>query len=462
MKKSIRLFLMVPTVALLMAAVCYLSFKAIEQSIIEENEALVHNMAQSLLPMLLVGDTQRVERLLKTLEKHPGIQTAELISGAGVSLASYVRDGAGIDPSQTQFALASADEALGLNGLHVVAPLTFDTQILANLHIAVNVWPAYLHIIQWLVLLLIIPSALCVAVKQMRLKVRFEKSLGVTGAGYGGSFDIQHALQDALQDSDISLEYHPIQRVTDKGIFGAEVVICWKHPSGQTLHVSPADFITLAENSGLFLPFSHWVLETACKQFAAWQHQHGPLVMALNITPSQLKDEHFCYKVRHACELGQFPHQLIEFEINEAVLLRSPTVMADVDLFVQRGMSLTVDNFGLSTRSHDLLQNASIRKIKFASLFIKNVETDADMLAHVQSFARLALEHDVQITADGLHSATQTELMQQMGCVLGQGSYLSDVLPAVHFESLLVTQMRDTFAQPQSMKQDLSVAALGY
>ena len=462
MKKSIRLFLMVPTVALLTVAVCYLSFKVIEQSIIEENEAVVHSMAQNLLPALLAGDTQQVDHLLKSLESYPGIQTAELVSGAGIPLASYVRDGVAVDPTQTQFALASADEALGAYGLHVTAPLTFDTQILANLHIAVNLWPAYLRVIQWLGLLLILPSAFYVFVKQMRIKIRFEKMLDDAGPGSGNPFDIDQALDGALQESDISLEYQPIKRVGDKGIFGAEVVVCWRHPSGQTLHVSPADFIALAENSGFFLPFGAWVLETACKQFASWQHQHGPLVLALNIAPSQLKDADFYQKVRDACAATQFPHQLIEFEINEAALLRSPDALAEVEAFVQKGMSLTVDGFGLSPRSHELLQSLSIHKIKFAPQLIKNIAHDAEMFAHLQSFGRLAMAHDVQMMADGLNSEDQTLMMQKLGCVLGQGPYVSQALSAKQFEELMVHQVRDAFAKQKVLQQNLADAALSF
>lgn len=462
MKKSIRLFLIVPTVALLIVAVCYLSFKVIEQSIIEDNEAVVHSMAQTLLPALLAGDTQQVDNLLKSLESHPGIQTAELVSGSGISLASYVRDGEAIDPTQTQFALASAEESLGAYGLHVTAPLTFDTQILANLHIAVNLWPAYLRVIQWLGLLLILPSSLYVFVKQMRIKVRFEKSMDDEGPGSGNPFNLDQALDGALQDSDISLEYQPIKRMGDNGIFGAEVVVCWRHPSGQTLHVSPADFIALAENSGYFLPFGAWVIETACKQFASWQHQHGPLVMALNIAPSQLKDVNFYQKVREACVASQFPHQLIEFEINEASLLRSPTSLADVEAFVQKGMSLTVDGFGLSSRSHELLQSLSIHKIKFASQLIKNIAHDEEMFAHLQSFARLAMAHDVQMMADGLHSENQSQMMQKLGCVLGQGPHVSQALSPKQFEQLLADQVRANIAQQKALHQGLSGAALSY
>jgi len=464
MKKSIRLYLMVPTVALLIVAVCYLSFKAIEQSIIEENEVLVHSMAQSLLPALLVGDTQQVDNLLKTLESYPGIQSAELISGAGIPLASYARNGVGIDPVRTEFALASANEGLSSNGLHVMAPLTFDTQILANLHIAVNLWPAYLRIIQWLGLLLILPSALYLVIKQLRIKIRVEKFINHNGAGPGADneFNLDSALQDALKEADISLEYQPIKRVSDKGIFGAEVIVCWRHPSGQTLHVSPSDFIALAERNGLFLPFAHWVLEAACKQFAAWQHQHGPLVLALNIAPSQLKDSGFYQKVRDVCAATQFPHQLIEFEINETVLLRAPNALTDVAFFTQQGMSLTVDGFGLSTRSHELLQSNAIHKIKFAPQLIKNIAQDAEMCAHVRSFAHLALAHDVQMMADGLRSDEQTGIMQNLGCVLGQGPHLSRALSSKQFEELLMNQIRHAMAKQKNVPNNVPGAALSY
>ena len=464
MKKSIRLFLMVPTVALLIVAVCYLSFKAIEQSIIEENEVLVHSMAQRLLPALLIGDTQQVDNLLKTLESYPGIQSAELVSGAGVPLASYARNGAGVGPAQEEFGLASADEGLSGNGLHVMAPLTFDTQILANLHLAVNLWPAYLRIIQWLGLLLIIPSTLFVVVKQLRIKIRVEKFIAHNGSGPGSDcqFNLDSAVQDALKEADISLEYQPIKRISDKGIFGAEVIVSWKHPSGQTVHVLPSDFIALAERSGLFLPFADWVLETACKQFSVWQHQHGPLVLALNIAPSQLKNSSFYKKVRDVCTATQFPHQLIEFEVNEAVLLRDPSALTDVASFTQQGMSLTVDGFGLSTRSHELLQSNLIHKIKFAPQLIKNVAQDAEMCAHVRSFAHLTLAHDVQMMADGLHSDDQTEIMQKLGCMLGQGPHLSRALSSKQFEELLMNHIHQEMAKQKEAQSKVTGLALSY
>jgi EAL domain-containing protein (putative c-di-GMP-specific phosphodiesterase class I) len=460
MKKFARLFFFMPTLALLIAASCYLSIKAVESFIIERKEAAVHNMAQSLLPVLMVGDTQQIDTLLKTLSTNSGIESAELISGSGIPLAAYVREGVTVDPTQSQFALASVEDGMNAYELRVVAPLTFDTQILANLHVAINLWPAYLRVMQILGALLILPSMLYVLIRQLRIKIRFERIADDNNSD--NHFKIDQALQEALKESDISLEYQPIKRLADKGIFGAEVMVCWKHPSGQTMHVSPADFIVLAEQSGLFLPLGNWVLETACGHFSDWQPQHGPLVLSINIAPSQLKDPDFYQKVRAACAAGQFPYQLIEFEINEAVLLRSPSALAQVEAFVQQGMSLTIDGFGLSSRSHELLQSMSIHKIKFSPQLVKKISHDAQILSHVQSFVRLALAHDVQMIADGLQSEAQIQTMQQFGCILGQGSHLSHALSPIQFEALLVAQAHGVNSTQQVHARKLHGAALSY
>lgn len=461
MKKSIRLFLLVPTIAVLVAAACYLTFKAVEQTIIEENEALVHNMAQSLLPALLTDDKQQIDHLLRTLVSNPGIESAELISGVGVPLASYLREGLATDPSNMQFALASADEPAGRYEQRVMAPLTFDTQILANLHVAINLWPAYLRVIQLLGVLLIVPSIIYVLVKQLKLKVRVERAFYAGDDGLGGPFNIDLALQDALKEADIAIEYQPIKRLSDNGIFGVEVVVCWKHPSGQTLHVSPADFIALAENSGLFLPFGNWVLETACRQVAQWQPQHGPLVLTLNIAPSQLKDPEFLRKVREVSEASQYPHQLIEFEINETALMRVASAPEHVRAFMSQGLSLAIDGFGLSPHAQDLLLSLGVQKIKFDPKLIKNVGVDTEMRNYVNTLAEVALALDIQITAEGLHDEKQVMHMRNMGCVLGQGPRYSQPLSPKQFEAMLRNQTRQTNSVPH-MHSDVAAGALSY
>ena len=173
-------------------------------------------------------------------------------------------------------------------------------------------------------------------------------------------------------------------------------------------------------------------------------------------------EKRFYQKVRDTCAVAQFPYQLIEYEINEAALLRLRTARVDVEAFVQQGLSLTVDGFGLSPHSHDLLQDLSIQKIKFAPQLVKNVAHDAEMLAYLQSFAQLANEREVQMMVDGLHSESQAIVMQRLGCVLGQGPHFSQALSAQQFEAFLRDQIRDMNAKQKTIQQNVSAAALSF
>lgn len=446
-KKIIKLAVVVPALlgALVIASV--LTFNAVRHVIIEENEVLVHSVAQSILPALLVNDTQQVEALVKALESYPGIESAELISSQGASIASYARSGHALDPTSTSFELASANE--DQNEVHVMAPITFDSVIVANLHIAVNLWPAYLRIMTWLGVLLIVPSILYVLIKQFRIKLRIEKAPGNGGSGGGGnSFNVTQAVNQAMQDSDISLEFQPIQRMSDSGLFGMEVQVCWNHPSGQTLHISPSDFISLAEKSGICLPFDDWLLANALEQAAAWQHQHGPLILTLNISASQFADSEFPQKVRTACEYAQFPYQLLELEVNESVVMRlAQNASAYFLSFAEQGLGMTVDNFGLSLPSTNMLNTLPINKVKLDRKLIKRMSYDDVVRQSILATIDFALSHDVQVMADGIETAAQHAELQMMGCIFGQGSYFYAPMSASSFKDFLSARPFDKLSK---------------
>lgn len=176
MKNSARLFLIALTVAALIVTACCLAVNFLKQSIIEENEIAVHGMAQSLLPTLVLGDVHQIESLFNTLARDLGTQSAELVSGTGMPIASYRREGVEADTTLSQFALASVRGGMNAYELRVVAPLTFDTQILANLHVTVNLWPAYLRLLQLLSSFLFVTSMLYMLVRSCHIKIRFERA----------------------------------------------------------------------------------------------------------------------------------------------------------------------------------------------------------------------------------------------------------------------------------------------
>jgi EAL domain-containing protein (putative c-di-GMP-specific phosphodiesterase class I) len=442
-KKIMKLAVVVPALIATFVVICVLAFNAVRHFIIEENEVLVHSVAQSILPALLVNDTQQVEALMKALESYPGIESAELLSSEGASIASYARAGQ-LDPISTSFELASAVDAP--HQAHVMAPITFDSLIVANLYIAVNLWPTYLRILTWLGVLLIVPSAIYVCIKQLRIKVRFEKVVEDGGGDDPGhsSFDVAHAMSVAMSDADISLEYQPIQRMSDGGLFGMEVVVCWRHPAGQTLHVSPSAFVDLAAKNGICLPFDGWLINTALTNAATWQHQYGPLILTINITAEQFQDPTFGQRIRWWCEQTQYPHQLLELEVNESAIFRHlQQAAAHVASFAEQGLSVTVDGFGLMPSSLELLNVVPVSKVKLDSKLVKRMGQDEQIDQLIQATIERALQNDVQVMADGLEVFMQRVALRQMGCILGQGAYFYPPLTASAFDACLAARPFD-------------------
>lgn len=418
------------------------AFNAVRHFLIEDNEMLAHAVAQSILPALLVNDTHQVESMMRALESYPGIESAELLSAEGASIASYAKAGHAIDPMSAGFELASA--ATDPNQVHVMAPITFDSLIVGNLHLAVNLWPTYLRIMTWLGLLLMVPTVTYVLVKQFRIKLRFEKvhkADGDSSSRGEGVFDVEQAVSVAMRDADISLDYQPIQRMSDGGLFGMEVLVCWHHPSGQTIHVSPADFVTLAQKNDICVSFDDWLISTACQQAVAWQHQFGPLVLTINISETQFMSPTFASKVRDVCVQTQYPHQLLELEVNESVLARcSDRGLASIQKFSELGLSVTVDKFGLSRNSSELIGLLPIQKVKLDRNLVKCVGRDAQVEQFLDEIIALALSQDVQVMVEGVDMLGQHARLQKMGCILGQGAYFSAPLTASAFESFLATR----------------------
>jgi EAL domain-containing protein (putative c-di-GMP-specific phosphodiesterase class I) len=416
----------------------------VRQIIIEENEALVHAMAQGILPSLMVNDMEQVKSLIAGLETHSGVESAELISSQGASIASYTRSGYEGDPF---FELASVGEDNA--SIHVMAPVTFDSVIVANLHLAINLWPTYIRIMTWLGVLLIVPSVLYVLIKHYRVKIRFEKIGRDDDDGQSGNYyDLKEAIDQAMADANVSLEFQPIQRMSDCGLYGIEAVVCWGHPSGQTLHMSPADFTHLAERAGICLPFEDWLLLSALSQAADWQQQYGPMILTLNISASQFTDSAFAHKVRMLCEQVQYPHQLLELELNESIIYRVyENSLALMGNFSAQGLSVTLDAFGLSPMSLDLLQKIPVNKIKIDRKLLKRMDNDEVIYQSIHTLIRHSVACDVQVMAEGVETPDQLTALQSMGCTLGQGRYFHNPMSAVAMSHCLASSLFDTQAK---------------
>lgn len=438
MQKTKTQLLRWPAVLLALVVVLALGGKLVHSYLVDQNEQLVHSVAQTLLPALLANDTQQLGEVLKSLEAYPGIERIELISSEGSTIASLSRVGDQLGPIANEFALAAADNEA--DQLQVAAPITYDSLILANLHIAVNLWPAYMRIMSWLGALLILPSVLYVIIKQMRIKVRFERvNVFSQGDCETGPFDLQEVMKEAFEEAQISIEYQPIKRLSDGGLYGFELIVCWHHPSGQTLHLSPAEFIELTKKWGMFFSVDHWVLQTACEQAGKWQLTHGPLVMSFNLTHDQLTSKDFALTVQQICKNARYPTQLIEFEIAESLLAKQANPRQIVDDFVSQGLNLTIDQFGLSRESEELWTNLAVQKIKFNPKLIANFEQDEQIQKLVESIAHKAQANDIVLMADGVNKPEYFKLLDSLNCAYVQGKAVGLPMSAQLFEAQLAT-----------------------
>lgn len=424
-------FYLLALLALAIAAM--LAFKASERLILAQQDEALELVAQELLEALMSNDAAQVSALMASLEKQQGIQMAELVNREGASLASFARPGHIADPHQP-FALASLDEASGQ--VLTTIPISFDGMVVANLHVLLSVWPAYKQVLVWGGLGVLLLGLMFAGFKRLGLNIRWE--LAERLPAYAEPFDVQQALRLALEQAQISIKFQPVRRMSDGGVFGMEVYVCWPQPDGQLLHLSPADFVEEACKGDLFLPFGAWVFETACQQAAQWQREHGPLILAFNISPSQFEDASFPATVRAICEAVQFPYQLLEFEVNERVLTRDlAQALRHAHAFVGQGLSLTVDGFGLNQTFADKFPQFNLTKVKFDRQLVKRATHDdavARLMAHA---AGLANGCDVLIMAEGVDSQAQCAALQHMGVILGQGDYFSPPLDAAEFAALL-------------------------
>lgn len=291
--------------ALAMAAM--LVFKASERLILAHQvQTIQQTTAQELLGALMANDSAQLSARMASLEKQPGIQTAELVTRDGVSLASFIRPGQSVNP-HSAFALASFDEVPGQR--FTTIPMRFDGMDVANLHVLLSVWPVYQQVLMWVGLSLMALWVMYVGRQRVGLKIRWETA--ARRVGHGAPFDLQQALRLALEEAQISIQLEPARDMRNAGVSVMAVSVCWAQANGSLLKLSPADFMEEAFKEDVCLPLGDWLFETACHQAAQLQRAHGPLILAFKFSPRQLQAPNFLAKVRAICEATQFPYEAI-------------------------------------------------------------------------------------------------------------------------------------------------------
>ena len=248
---------------------------------------------------------------------------------------------------------------------------------------------------------------------------------------------LETRLRRAIGQAELALHFQPQVAREDGRVLGMEALLRWH--SSELGRVSPADFIPLAEDTGLILPIGDWVIRQACLQNKAWQDAGLPRVpVAVNVSAHQFKAGTVPQVVRTALLESGLEARYLEVELTESVMM-GDTTAAEAQLAELRamGVSLSLDDFGTGYSSLGYLSRFSLDKLKIDQAFVRNITSDPRSAAIAQATIALAEGLSLRVVAEGVETLAQRDYLGRIGCEVLQGYLYSQPLPAREMETLL-------------------------
>lgn len=247
------------------------------------------------------------------------------------------------------------------------------------------------------------------------------------------------ALRQALEQNQLHVHYQPQMSLTDGTIIGVEALLRWQHP--EMGNVSPAEFIPVAEDSGLILPIGEWVLRTAVQQLKCWLDKgYLPMVMAVNLSAIQFRHPSLSSMVTRILEEEQVPAEYIELELTEGVAMYNPEAAIEVmNTLHELGVRLSIDDFGTGYSSLNYLKKFKVYKLKIDQSFVRDINTNLEDRAIVAAIISMSQNLGLQTIAEGVEVVEQLDYLREQGCNEAQGYYFSKPLAADALEALLVS-----------------------
>ncbi|WP_216613747.1 sensor domain-containing protein [Vibrio mediterranei] len=249
---------------------------------------------------------------------------------------------------------------------------------------------------------------------------------------------VQSALHDAVEKQQLSLVYQPQYDLANNTLIGVEALLRWNHPELGV--IAPAQFIPIAEKTGLIQRIGAWVIREACEQGRRWLDQGIEFgKIAVNVSGLQLQHPNFVTKLKQKLLDTNFPAERLEIEITESFLLIDHKLAVDtLNQIRELGIEISLDDFGTGYSSLSYLKGLPISKLKIDRSFICDVPDENDSNAIVQAIIVMGETLSLKIVAEGVENGDQVEYLRSHGCEYGQGYVFSKPVTADQLATLFV------------------------
>ncbi|MEJ1959257.1 MAG: EAL domain-containing protein [Nitrosomonadales bacterium] len=244
-------------------------------------------------------------------------------------------------------------------------------------------------------------------------------------------------LRHALERHELRL-YYQIQINSSGRAFGAEALLRWEHPERGL--VSPADFIPLAEETGLIVPIGLWVLHTACAQIRDWSGNAltRKLKLAINVSARQFRQPDYVEQVRRALIASGINPSRLKLELTESLVLDNISeTIAKMHVLKSLGVCFSMDDFGTGYSSLSYLKQLPLDQLKIDQSFVRDIDSDPNDEAIVRAIITMGRAFNLQVIAEGVETEEQKRLLEMNGCHAYQGYLYSKPVPIEQFEELL-------------------------
>jgi EAL domain-containing protein (putative c-di-GMP-specific phosphodiesterase class I) len=272
--------------------------------------------------------------------------------------------------------------------------------------------------------------------------------------------ELEEDLRIALANDQIDVFFQPMVDATYGAAVDAEALVRWKHPRRGM--ISPAEFIPLAEETGLVLPLGRLVLREACRQCKLWETEHGVEIgVSVNLSPRQFQDGDLVDEVRQALESADLPADRLCLEITETLAMRETEwTIHTLQRLKDIGVRVAIDDFGTGHSSLNYLKRFPIDVVKIDGAFVNDITTSLVDSAIITAVVTLAKTLGITTVAECVEDAEQLGELRELGCTLIQGYLFARPMPAAELSEWLAAEARTRALRiPRPRKAEIALPA---